>query len=142
MERLFAGLPAPAIPLPGWPLLARPVPAGFPSPADDYAEERIDFNRYLVAEPEATFLVRATGDSMLGFGIHDGDLVVVERSKAAKAGDFVIAIVDDEFTLKELATEKGRFVLKPHNKAYPVIRPKGSLEIFGVMVGLVRRYPH
>ena len=79
---------------------------------------------------------------MIEAGIHEGDIAVVERGGAAKAGDFVIAIVDDEFTLKELASERGKFVLKPHNKAFPVIRPKGTLEIFGVMVGLVRRYQH
>jgi repressor LexA len=73
-------------------------------------------------------------------GINDGDIAVVERSGGAKAGDFVVAIVDNEFTLKELAVERGAFVLKPHNKAFPVIRPRGQLEVFGVLVGIVRRY--
>jgi repressor LexA len=77
---------------------------------------------------------------MIDAGIHDGDIIVVERGTGAKAGDFVIAIVDDEFTLKELGLEKGKFILKPHNPAYPIIRPQGQLEIFGVMVGLVRRF--
>ena len=77
-------------------------------------------------------MVPVKGDSMIDAGIHDGDLVVVERTKAAKSGDFVIAIVDDEFTLKELGLEKGKFILKPHNPAYPIIRPQGQLEIFGV----------
>jgi repressor LexA len=79
---------------------------------------------------------------MIDAGINDGDVAVVERCVAARNGDFVVAIVDDEFTLKELATERGQFILKPHNKAFPVIRPKGKLEIFGVLVGLVRRYRH
>ncbi|HQQ36242.1 MAG TPA: S24 family peptidase, partial [Rugosibacter sp.] len=73
-------------------------------------------------------------------GINDGDLAVVERDKTAHPGDFVVAVVDDEFTLKELAKEKNSFVLKPHNKAFSIIRPKDALEIYGVMVGLVRRY--
>ena len=77
---------------------------------------------------------------MVDAGITDGDVAVVDRGLPAKPGDFVIAIVDNEFTLKELAMEKGQFVLKPHNKAYPVIRPQGTLEIYGVMVGLARRY--
>jgi repressor LexA len=85
-------------------------------------------------------MVPVKGDSMIDAGIHDGDIVVVERAKAAQSGDFVVAIVDDEFTLKELALEKGKFILKPHNPAYPVIRPQGQLEIFGVVTGLVRRY--
>jgi repressor LexA len=97
-------------------------------------------DQYLVRQPSRTIMVPVKGDSMIDAGIHDGDLVVVERSKAAQAGDFVIAIVDNEFTLKELGLEKGRFILKPHNPAYPVIRPHGQLEIYGVVTGLVRRY--
>ncbi|HMV59326.1 MAG TPA: S24 family peptidase, partial [Nitrospira sp.] len=65
---------------------------------------------------------------------------VVERSAEAKDGDFVVAIVDNDYTLKELGTERGLKVLKPHNSAYAVIRPKGKLEIFGVLVGIIRRY--
>jgi repressor LexA len=87
-------------------------------------------------------MIPVKGDSMCDAGINDGDIAVVERGGAARKGDFVVAIVDNEFTLKELGLERDKFILKPHNKAYPVIRPKGSLEIFGVMVGLVRRYPH
>jgi repressor LexA len=79
------------------------------------------------------------GDSMIDAGIFEGDLVVVEKRPAAKKGDIVVAIVDNQFTLKRLDLEGGRFVLKPENKAYPVIRPEGALEIFGVMVGLVRK---
>jgi hypothetical protein len=80
------------------------------------------------------------GDSMVDAGIHDGDIVAVERGRPAVAGDFVVAIVDNEFTLKELAIERKKFVLKPHNSAYPIIRPLGELEVFGVVVGLVRRF--
>ena len=76
---------------------------------------------------------------MFDAGILEGDLVVLERQHAANAGDIVVAIVDDEFTIKYLDRERDGFVLRPANKAYPVIRPKGQLEIFGVMVGLVRR---
>ncbi len=95
---------------------------------------------YLVRTPSSTVMVPVKGDSMVDAGIHEGDIVVVERTKAATCGDFVVAIVDNEFTLKELGLERGRFVLIPHNKAYPVIRPKGELELFGVVTGLVRRY--
>jgi repressor LexA len=99
-------------------------------------------DQYLVRQPSRTIMVPVKGDSMIDAGIHDGDLVVVERAKAAQAGNFVIAIVDDEFTLKELIFEKGKFALKPHNPAYPIIRPQGQLEIYGVVTGLVRRYQH
>ena len=77
---------------------------------------------------------------MIEAGINEGDLAVVERDLTAKVGDFVVAIVDNEFTLKELGSERGQFVLKPHNKAFQTIRPKGQLEIYGVLVGIIRRY--
>jgi SOS-response transcriptional repressor LexA len=72
-------------------------------------------------------------------GILDGDLVVVEKRSTARRGDIVVAIVDNQFTLKRLDLDRGRFILRPENKAYPVIRTEGALEIFGVMVGLVRK---
>jgi repressor LexA len=77
---------------------------------------------------------------MIEAGIFDGDLAVVERSSKAKTGDFVIANVDNEFTLKELVREKGQYALKPHNQKYPLIQPQGSLQVIGILVGLVRRY--
>ena len=73
-------------------------------------------------------------------GILDGDTVVVEKRTVANVGDIVVAIVDNEFTLKRLAREKDHMVLRPENKAYPVIRPRGDWEIFGVVVGQFRRY--
>jgi len=77
---------------------------------------------------------------MVDAGIHDGDVAVVEKRNLANTGDIVVAIVDGEFTLKTLDKERGKFILRPQNPAYPVIRPQGSLEIFGVLVGLVRKY--
>jgi repressor LexA len=78
---------------------------------------------------------------MIDAGIHEGDLLVVEQQPNANVGEIVVAIIDNEFTVKYLQREKGGFVLKPANKAYPVIRPRGgsNFEIFGVMAGLVRR---
>jgi len=122
------------------PLMDVAVRAGAPDMIDNVGGEPFLVDHYLIRQPSRTVMVPVKGDSMIDAGIHDGDIVVVERTKAAKAGDYVIAIVDDEFTLKELGSEKGRFVLKPHNKAYPVIRPKGTLEIYGVVTGLVRRF--
>jgi len=77
---------------------------------------------------------------MIDAGIHADDVVVVEKRTSANAGDIVVAIVDNEFTLKRLDRERGRVVLKPENKAYPAIRPKGELEIFGVVVGQFQKY--
>ena len=116
------------------------VRAGTPDAIEGTQGDLFLVDQYLVRKPSRTFMVPIKGDSMIDAGIHEGDIAVVERANAARSGDFVVAIVDDEFTLKELSTEKGRFILKPHNKAYPIIRPKGDLEIFGVMVGLVRKY--
>ncbi len=95
-------LPPPCIPLPGYPLLARPVPAGFPSPAADYYEERLSLDEHLIEHREATFFVRVQGHSMTGFGIHDGDLLVVDRSLAPADRSVVVAVVDGQFTVKQL----------------------------------------
>lgn len=122
------------------PLAEMAVRAGAPDMIEGNQGQLFLVDRYLVRQPSRTVMVPVKGDSMIDAGIRDGDIVVVERTRAANAGDFVIAIVDNEFTLKELALEKGRFVLRPHNPAYPVIRPQGELEIFGVVTGLVRRY--
>jgi repressor LexA len=121
------------------PLAADPVHAGMPSRIDDAPADALTIDDYLIERPSQTVLVRVKGDSMIDAGILDGDLVVVEKVPAAKRGDVVVAIVDNQFTLKRLDLERGSFVLKPENKAYPVIRPEGALEIFGVMVGLVRK---
>jgi repressor LexA len=122
------------------PIADMAVRAGAPDMIEGTQGQSFLVDQYLVRRPSRTVMVPVKGDSMIDAGIHDGDIIVVERGTGAKAGDFVIAIVDDEFTLKELGVEKGMFILKPHNPAYPIIRPHGQLEIFGVMVGLVRRF--
>ena len=120
--------------------VAEHVRAGMPSPAADTAAETLTIDEHLVANPSRTLLIKVKGDSMIDAGILDGDTVVVEKRTTAKVGDIVVAILDNEFTLKRLAREKGRIVLRPENKAYPVIRPKDDLEIFGVVVGQFRSY--
>ena len=115
------------------------VQAGLPNPALSDGYDLITIDDYLVKFPSKTALVRVKGDSMIDAGICEGDLLVVEQQPNANVGDVVVAIVNNEFTVKYLEREKGDFVLKPANKAYPVIRPRGGLEIFGVMAGLVRR---
>lgn len=115
------------------------VQAGLPNPALSDGYDLVTIDDYLIRIPSKTSLVRVKGDSMIDAGIHEGDLIVVEQQPNANVGDIVVAIVDNEFTVKYLDREKGTFVLKPANKAYPVIRPKGRLEIFGVMAGLVRK---
>lgn len=124
------------------PLVEASVQAGNPVSVDAVPAEPFLIDEYVVRDPAQTMLVTVKGDSMADAGINEGDLAVVERSAEAKDGDFVVAIVDGDYTLKELATERGQKVLKPHNTAYSVIRPKGKLEVFGVLVGLIRRYRH
>jgi len=87
-----------------------------------------------------TILVPVQGDSMINAGINDGDVVVVEIGSTANTGDIVVAAIDDEFTVKTLGKKRGKAVLLPANDSYPVIRPEGSLEIVGVVVGLIRKY--
>ena len=122
-------------------IATQPVPAGMPISADSDVHEQITIDRFLIQQPNKTVLIRVKGDSMVDAGIHDGDLAVVERKTEATQGDIVVAVVDDQFTLKTLARDKDGYHLLPANPNYPVIRPNGKLEIFGVLVGLVRRYP-
>lgn len=121
--------------------VAESVQAGLPTPVTDViAPDTITIDERLIPNPSKTVLIKVKGDSMIDAGIHEGDLVVVEKRASANVGDIVVAIIDNEFTLKRFGREKGRVVLRPENKAYSVIRPKGGVEIFGVVVGLFRKY--
>ena len=116
-----------------------PVPAGLPLATADSGEAH-SIDAWLVRQPSRTVLIPVTGDSMIEAGIHPGDRVVVERDVPARPGDLVIAVIDNEFTLKTLAVDSGEAVLKPANPAYPVLRPGDRLQVFGVVVGLIRSY--
>lgn len=116
------------------------VPAGMPVSVSASHGEHYVIDEMLIDSPSLTTLIPVKGDSMIDAGIHDGDVAVVEKRNLANVGDIVVAIVDGEFTLKTLAKERGSYVLLPANQAYPVIRPHGTLEIFGVLVGLIRKY--
>ncbi len=109
----------------GLPLYLSPVEAGFPSPAEDYMDTRLDLHQHLVKNEAATFFLRAHGESMIHAGIHDGDLLVVDRSEAAAHNKVVIAALDGELTVKRLVrrkTTKGeRVLLIPENPDYPEI---------------------
>ena len=120
--------------------MAESVQAGMPTPASNMAPDSLSIDEHLISNPSKTVLIKVKGDSMIDAGIRPGDTVVVEKRSSANAGDIVVAILDNEFTLKRFGREKGRVVLRPENKAYPVIRPKGDAEIFGVVVGLFRKY--
>jgi DNA polymerase V len=124
------------------PLASFHVSAGFPSPADDHLEERLDLNEYFIRHPAATFYVRASGDSMRGAGIFDGDLLIVDRSAACADGSIVVARLGDEFTLKRLIKQGNRIFLRPENDAFEPIEvtEDSDCEIWGRVIGSVRRY--
>jgi DNA polymerase V len=121
------------------PLFTCPVSAGFPSPAEDYIEGKLDLNRHLIKNPVATFFVRVVGDSMIGAGIHSGDLLIVDRSVEASDGRVVIAVVDGELLVKRLRVRKGKISLIAENPAYPaiVIDESTSFEIWGVVTNVI-----
>jgi len=119
------------------PYFATLVPAGFPSPAEDYEDVSLDLNSYLVRHPAATFFVRAQGDSMIGVGIYDGDMMIVDRAVTPCSGTVVIAVIDGEFTVKRLIKKQpGRVVLRPANDNYTdiVVSESSNFEIWGVVI--------
>ena len=123
------------------------VVAGFPSPAEQYQEPPLDLNELLVRRPAATFFVRVQGDSMIGVGIHDGDLLVVDRSLRPASGDVIIACVDGDFTVKTLRLgEEGRgmgdICLEPANPDFPVVKlkPGQELDYFGKVTACIHRF--
>jgi len=116
------------------------VQAGMPVAVNDTQGEYFIIDEMLIDKPSTTTMIPVKGDSMIDAGIHEGDIAVVEKRNLANIGDIVVAIVDNEFTLKTLDKERGQYILRPANPAFPVIRPQGTLEIFGVLVGLIRKY--
>lgn len=122
--------------------VAGSVVAGFPSPAEQYLEPPLDLNELLVKRPAATYFVRVEGDSMVGKGIYDGDLLVVDRSLDPKDGDVVIANIDGEFTVKTLRKKIGKIGLQPENPKYPTIVLKGAseLKVFGKVTAVIHRF--
>lgn len=123
-------------------LISHRLSAGFPSPAADYAEDGLDLNDYLVRNKPASFMFTVKGDSMVNAGIVEGDKVIVDRSINAKSKDIVVAVVNGEYTIKRLYKTSSKLELRPENQAYqPIVFKEGSeLEIWGVVVGVVRRY--
>jgi DNA polymerase V len=118
------------------------VPAGFPSPADDYVESPLDLRDYLVRNPTATFVMRAKGDSMREIGILDGDLLVVDRSVKPTSGSIVVAALNGEFTVKTLRRVGGHLQLEAANPSYEAlpVEAGAELHIFGVVLHAIRSF--
>jgi len=121
------------------PLFLEAVSAGFPSPAEDYLESKMDLNEHLVKHPAATFFVRVTGESMLECGIHTGDLLVVDRAIPPADDRVVIAVLNGELTVKRIRCQAGKLLLVPENKAYkPIpVDQETSFEIWGVVTHVI-----
>lgn len=116
------------------------VYAWFPSPATDDLKQDMRLEEYLIHNPIQTIFVKVKWDSMIDASIAPWDCVIVEKWLTAKEGDIVIAVVDNEYTLKYLMKENGQYCLQPANKTYETIYPWESLEIFGVVKWVFRRY--
>ncbi|MFZ9075170.1 MAG: LexA family protein [Flavobacteriaceae bacterium] len=117
------------------------VSAGFPSPADDFKELRISIDQEVVRNEEATFYARVSGESMLGAGLEDGDLLVIDRSLEPKDNKIAVCFIDGEFTVKRLKVEKDCVYLMPENKKYKPIKvtEENELTIWGVVTYVVKK---
>lgn len=135
-------LPSPGAPVIRLPKFGHRVRAGFPSPADDYVESLLDLNEHLIDHKEATFFVQAEGDSMIGAGIQSGNLLVVDRALDPQHGDIVIAVVDNELTVKRLEKRRGKVRLIAENPAFAPIEFKDGQEltIWGVVTSVIQRF--
>ena len=114
------------------------VQAGFPSPADDYMDRKLDLNEHLIKHPAATFYCRVSGHSMNGLGIFDGDTLIVDRAITPKNGDVVLAVLDGELTCKKLDIQ-GKRLLSANDKYPPIpIKEWAEFEVEGVVTSSIR----
>jgi len=116
------------------------IQAGFPNPAEEETVDLISLDDYLISNPQATFLLKVSGDSMVDAGIRPGDLVLIQKDITPRPGDIVVASVDNEWTLKYFERRGGTVVLRAANRKYPPITPRQELTIAGVVIANVRKY--
>ena len=117
------------------------ISAGFPSPADDFKETRISLDKELVKNKEATFYARVDGDSMIGAGLEDGDLLVIDRSLNPENGKIAVCLIDGDFTVKRIKKEKNKLFLVPENKKYKKleIKEENELIIWGIVEYVIKK---
>ncbi|MBN1150046.1 translesion error-prone DNA polymerase V autoproteolytic subunit [candidate division WOR-3 bacterium] len=115
------------------------ISAGFPSPAEDYAENKLDLNEFLIKHPSATFFIKVSGDSMVGAGINSGDILIVDRAEKPGNNRVVIAVIDGEFTVKRIHKKKEKIYLVPENAEYkPIeVKPEMNFEVWGVVTYVI-----
>jgi repressor LexA len=116
------------------------IAAGFPSPAEEELRDTISFDEYLIHNRSSSFVLSVTGDSMIGEGIKDKDLVIVERGREPKNGDIILAEVDGRWTMKYFRKKGKKVTLEAANPKYPPIVPQEELRIAGVITAVVRKY--
>lgn len=116
------------------------VQAGFPSPAEEELVDTLSLDEYLIRNPDKSFLLKVTGDSMLQAGIQPGDIVIVEKGGDPKTGNIVLAQVDRDWTLKYFEKKGGQITLLPGNPKYSPISPREELVIGGIVTAVIRRY--
>jgi len=126
-------------------LFAPSIRAGFPSPAEDYLSDSLDFNRDLIKHPEATFYGQVEGDSMIGLGINDGDIAVIDKSIEARHGDIVVAFIEGDFNVKllDLSHKKDGYIeLKSANPNYPSFRidEYDNFKVWGVVIWTIKKW--
>ena len=122
-------------------LVEQGISAGFPSPADDFKEIRISLDKELVKNQESTFYARVSGDSMLGAGIDDGDLLVNDKSLSPENGKIAVCFIDGDFTVKRIVKEKGKLYLKAENKKYKSIElsEESELIVWGIVEYVIKK---
>lgn len=121
------------------PLYLSTIKAGFPSPADDFVENKLDLNDYLIEHPVSTFFVRVSGDSMVNVGIFEGNILIVDKSLDYKNNSIVIAVVGGEFTVKKLKIINNQYVLYPENPKYKPINLTSEDYIWGVVTCVINK---
>ncbi len=125
------------------PLIGAKIKAGFPSPADDYVEERLDLNKYLIKNPASTFFARVSGDSMIGSGIYDGDILIIDRSVQPNNNSILVCAIDGEFTIKRIKKiDKDTIYLMPDNPDFEPIKVSrdNDLIIWGVVIYSIHKH--
>lgn len=116
------------------------VQAGFPTPAEEELSDTMNLDDFMIENKNASYLLTVSGDSMIDAGIHEGDMVIVEKTMNAKVGDIVIALLDGDWTMKYLRTGRSGFYLEAANDRYPDMYPQDDLQIGGIVRGVLRKY--
>ena len=122
-------------------LFSSQIPAGFPSPAEDFLEKRLDLNEYLIKNKSATFLIKVYGDSMMNAGIFDGDMLVIDRSVQPSSGKIILGVLNGEFTVKRMEKRRNKLFLVPENKKFDAIEITNAMDfkIWGVVTFAIHK---